>query len=50
MGLVRWLAVAGAVVLVLEAVGVPALSMLQSAGYDLLEWLIKQLLKQAAPW
>jgi hypothetical protein len=50
MSVVRWLVVAGAVILVLEAVGVPALSMLESAGYDLLEWLIKQLLKQLAPW
>lgn len=46
MSVVRWLVVAFAVVLVLEAVGVPALSMLESAGYDLLEWLLKQL----APW
>lgn len=46
MGLVRWLVVAGAVILVLEAIGVPALSMIESAGYDLLEWLIKQI----APW
>jgi hypothetical protein len=46
MGLARWLVVAFAVVLVLEAVGVPALSMLESAGYILIEWLLKQL----APW
>ena len=46
MGLARWLVVAFAVVLVLEAVGVPALSMLESAGYSVLEWLIKQI----TPW
>ena len=46
MSVVRWLVVAFAVVLVLEAVGVPAVSMLESAGYSALEWLIKQI----TPW
>jgi hypothetical protein len=46
MSVVRWLVVAFAVILVLEAVGVPALSMLESAGYSVLEWLLKQL----TPW
>jgi hypothetical protein len=46
MSVVRWLVVSFAVVLVLEAVGVPALSMLESAGYTILEWLLKQLI----PW
>jgi hypothetical protein len=46
MSVIRWLVVAFAVILVLEAVGVPALSMLESAGYSVLEWLLKQI----TPW
>jgi len=42
MGLLRLLVAGVAVVLVLEAVGVPALSTLEGAGYDLLEWLLKR--------
>jgi hypothetical protein len=42
MALLRLLVVGIAVVLVLEAVGVPAVSMLEGAGHDLFEWLLKQ--------
>ena len=47
MGLLRLLVAGVAVVLVLEAVGVPALSMLEAAGGDVIEWFIKQ---QLSPW
>ena len=47
MAVVRLLVVGVAVVLVLEAVGVPALSMLEAAGRDFVEWFIKQ---QLSPW
>lgn len=42
MGLLRLLVAGVAVVLVLEAVGVPALSMLEGAAFDLAEWLLKR--------
>jgi hypothetical protein len=42
MALLRLLVVAVAVVLVLEGVGVPALSTLEGAGYDFVEWLLKR--------
>jgi hypothetical protein len=47
MGVLRLLVLGVAVVLVLEAVGVPALGMLEGAGYDVLEWLIK---RAYSPW
>jgi hypothetical protein len=42
MALLRLLVVVVAVVLVLEAVGVSALSTLEGAGYNLVEWLLKR--------
>jgi len=47
VALLRLLVVMVSVVLVLEAVGVPALETLEGAGYGLLEWLIKQ---RFSPW
>jgi len=47
MGLVRLLVAGVAVVLVLEVVGVPALSTLEAAGTDVVEWLIK---RHLSPW
>ena len=47
MALLRLLVLGVAVVLVLEAVGVPAVAMLEGAGYGILEWLIK---RAYSPW